>query len=133
MAITIDERNFILSIYFEGLDLNLNSDTAISRAILALIGRRVGLPWPTATSGSRTRAETNRLLTRFENGDPSIIARPVLGGQHEKGNAWDMGGSPKILNFYGLVWSRIFGLTWGGLFSSPDIVHFDSRKRKIFA
>jgi len=131
--LTQNERDFLLSVYSEGLELGLTANTAILRAVLALIGRRVGLPWPKATSGSRTRSDTNRLITLYENGDPSIIVRPVPGGQHEKGNAWDMGGSFALLEVYGLIWSRIFGLTWGGLFSTPDPVHFDSRTRKVFA
>jgi len=133
MPITTNDLDFVRSVFDEGLNLNLTARTAILRAVLALIGRRVGAPWPMATSGSRTRADTNRLLARFENGDPSIIVRPVRGGQHEKGNAWDMGGSFQILDFYGRIWSEIFRLTWGGLFSTPDIVHFDSRPRKVFA
>lgn len=133
MPITTGELNFIGSVYSDGLGLKLNARTAILRAVLALIGQRLGFPWPTATSGGRTRSETNSLITRWENGDPSIIVRPVAGGQHEKGNAWDMGGSFSILDFYGFIWSEIFRLTWGGLFASPDVVHFDSRQRKIFA
>jgi len=133
MAINADELNFVRSIYFEGLDLNLTGRTAILRAVLAFIGLRAGVPWPMATSGSRTPADTNRLITRFENGDPSIIVRPVRGGQHEKGKAWDMGAPLAELDFYGLIWSEIFALTWGGSFSNPDVVHFDSRPRKIFA
>lgn len=133
MALSTNDLDFVRSVYFEGLNLNLTGRTAILRAVLALIGRTRGMPWPMATSGSRTRADTNRLITRFENGDPSIIVRPARGGQHEKGKAWDMGGSFEILDFYGFIWSEIFGLTWGGLFSDPDVVHFDSRSRKIFA
>jgi len=133
MALSNDDLSWIRAIYFEGLNLNLTANTAILRAVLSLIGRRVGLPWPDATSGGRTRADTLRLITLFENGDPSIEVRPVLGSQHEKGNAWDMGGSLGLLEFYGYIWSEFFGLTWGGLFSTPDIVHFDSRRRKVFA
>lgn len=99
--------------------------TPLASAIEQLVNtaRAYGVP-AQITSGVRTRTQQARLYRRYLAGlNPYPVAPPGT-SDHEQGFAVDIWtGSDELNDWLGRVW-----LSWGGMWSARDRVHFTLRR-----
>lgn len=53
------------------------------------------------------------------------MTRPALNSAHTRGEAFDVSAPGDVLAMMG-AWAPYLGLRWGGTFTDPDPVHFDT-------
>jgi len=109
----------------------LNSALADRIAILLLYATYFGVNF-TITSGFRDPAYQAELRKRWDEGNRSGLRyRPALKSRHSymtssgkpDAQGIDIAGTDENENILG-SWAPFFGLKWGGVFTTPDKVHF---------
>lgn len=102
-----------------GLRPSVDHARVILQGILSRLGR------PTyVTSGRRTHEQQAALYRDWQAGTRRLPAAPPGRSAHEYGLAFDLGGAPRTLRIAGAL-APYLGLTWGGRFHTPDVVHFE--------
>lgn len=94
--------------------------------------RLAGESAPRITSGRRSRAHQLSLRQRWDAGDRrGLVVRPALSSQHTEGRAFDIERKRRAIAAFA-SWAPGVGLRWGGNFSDPDPVHFDTKNLGSF-
>ena len=120
----LDPETRFLQHYNHAIGKGLRETAARGYATLAYWSEHFGHSAAPITSGRRTQAQQANLISLARRGTPGIYT-PAQNSKHLTGNAFDISASYPLLSWWG-AWAPYVGLRWGGTFSKPDPVHFDT-------
>lgn len=111
--------------YNDGLEAGLTEGAAYAYALLMFWGAWYGYQPLAIVSGRRSVVKQTVMRIRYALGErEGFAAKPAASSSHTRGEGFDLTRSAD-LPIFGQIAPHV-GLRWGGNFSDPDPVHFDT-------